>query len=98
MKLWKIGVRIFKGINNFKVYHFGSVSLRKKKELKRNKGNRLFLYKWGISSDLFIKFYLNSRKPYTGPLNDKPNINIKYLVEFIQCKIKFLLLKIFNLQ
>ena len=31
MKLWKIGVRIFKGINNFKVYHFGSITLRKKK-------------------------------------------------------------------
>ena len=31
MKLWKAGVRIFKGLNNFKVYHFGSVSLRKKK-------------------------------------------------------------------
>ena len=98
MKLWKIGVRIFKGINNFKIYHFGSVSLRKKKELKRNKGNRLFLYKWGISSDLFIKFYLNSRKPYDGPLNDKPNVNINYLIEFIRCKIKFFLLKIFNLQ
>ena len=25
MKLWKSGVRIFKGINNCKVYHFGSI-------------------------------------------------------------------------
>ena len=31
MKLWKKGVRIFKGINNFKVYHFGSITTRKKK-------------------------------------------------------------------
>ena len=23
MKLWKHGVRIFKGLNDFKVYHFG---------------------------------------------------------------------------
>ena len=30
------GVRIFKGLNNFKVYHFGSISLRKKKDLKKN--------------------------------------------------------------
>ena len=30
MKLWKIGIRIFKGLNDFKVYHFGSVVLRKK--------------------------------------------------------------------
>ena len=31
MKLWQNGVRIFKGLSNFKVYHFGSISLRKKK-------------------------------------------------------------------
>ena len=98
MKLWKLGVRIFKGINNFKVYHFGSVSTRKKKELLRNKGKRFFLQKWSISSDLFTKFYLYSRKPYNGPLSDKPNVNIKYLVEFIICKVKFFLLKVFNLQ
>ena len=75
----------------------GWISTRKKNELVRNKGKRFFLKKWGISTDLFIKFYLNSRKPYNGPLNDKPNVNVKYLVEFIQCKIKFFLLKIFNL-
>ena len=98
MKLWKAGVRIFKGINNFKVYHFGSISMRKRKQLTRNKGNRFFLQKWGISSNLFLKFYLKTRKPYSGPLNDKPNIGIKYLIEFMQCKIKFFLLKIFNLQ
>ena len=30
MKLWKEGVRIFKGLNDFKVYHFGSLTTRKK--------------------------------------------------------------------
>ena len=30
MKLWNLGIRIFKGINDFKVYHFGSIVLRKK--------------------------------------------------------------------
>ena len=29
-KLWDLGIRIFKGINKFKVYHFGSIVLRKK--------------------------------------------------------------------
>ena len=97
MKLWKIGVRIFKGINNFKVYHFGSVTTRKKMGLTPNKGKRFFLKKWGISSDLFTKFYLNTRKIYTGPLNDTPDIGVKYLIELVQCKIKLFLLKIFNL-
>ena len=31
MKLWQKGVRIFKGLNNCKVYHFGSVVTRKYK-------------------------------------------------------------------
>ena len=59
MKLWKIGIRIFKGLNDFKVYHFGSVVLRKKinKIVKGNKygstGGKIFLLKWGIT----IKFF-----------------------------------------
>lgn len=96
MKLWKIGVRIFKGINKSRVYHFGSITTRKKKGLKKTKGNRLFLLKWGISSDLFIKFYLKSNTVYDGPLKNKPTINIKYLIEFVRCKIKFTILKIFR--
>ena len=49
MKLWNIGVRIFKGINDFKVYHFGSVVLRKKLNIIKSKnkygsqGSKLFL-------------------------------------------------------
>jgi hypothetical protein len=27
MKLWNVGVRIFKGLNDCKAYHFGSVVL-----------------------------------------------------------------------
>ena len=37
MKLWKKGVRIFKGINDFKVYHFGSVVTRKSEKNDKNK-------------------------------------------------------------
>ena len=48
MKLWQNGVRIFKGLSNFKVYHFGSISLRKKKTLSVNNGTRTFLKKWKI--------------------------------------------------
>ena len=35
MKLWKEGVRIFKGLSNFKVYHFASITTRKKKNLNK---------------------------------------------------------------
>src|SRR6056300_959340 len=51
MKLWNMGIRIFKGINNFKVYHFGSIVLRKKISQISNKkygsiGAKIFLMKW----------------------------------------------------
>jgi glycosyltransferase involved in cell wall biosynthesis len=95
MKLWKEGVRIFKGINKFRVYHFGSISIRKKSNLKKNKGNRLFLIKWGISSDLFIKHYLKSNTPYNGPLLDKPIKNINFLLLLFICKIKYFFLQMF---
>ena len=51
MKLWKQGVRIFKGINDFKVYHFGSIVTRKYKNhptIKTESGSRgakIFLLK-----------------------------------------------------
>ena len=43
MKLWKEGVRIFKGLNDFKVYHFGSLTTRKKKNFIQNRGDKTFL-------------------------------------------------------
>ena len=94
MKLWKCGVRTFKGIDKFRVYHFGSISLRKKKELTRNRGNRYFLVKWGISSELFIKFYLKSNTEYDGPLKTKPLMNFQYFTNLFLCKLKFYFLKI----
>ena len=42
MKLWKEGVRIFKGLNDFKVYHFGSLTTRKKKNLFKIEGTKHF--------------------------------------------------------
>ena len=64
MKLWKEGVRIFKGINEFKVYHFGSITTRKKKDFIQNKGDRTFLKKWGITTKFFKKHYLRSKTVY----------------------------------
>ena len=97
MKLWNSGVRLFKGLNNFKVYHFGSITTRKKKNLVKNKGNRLFLKKWKISSDLFIKFYLKSNTLFNGKLEDDVKITIKYLFEYIRSKSKLFILKLVGL-
>ena len=91
MKLWNKGVRIFKGINNFRVYHFGSITTRKNKMIKKNRGDKTFLKKWGITVKFFKKHYLKSGSVYNGPLND-PHKNINYFLELLMSKIKLLFL------
>ena len=88
MKLWKNGVRVFKGINNFKVYHFSSITSRKKK-IKQNRGDRTFLKKWGITTKFFKKHYLRSKTRYLGPLED-PDKDLKYYFDLIICKFKLI--------
>jgi len=94
MKLWNEGVRIYKGINNCKVYHFGSIVTRNYKNHPTiqtesgNKGAKIFLLKWGISIDFFKKFYLRSDTQYKGEL-DNPKINIFYLINLFLCKLNY---------
>ena len=87
MKLWNSGVRIFKGLNNFKVYHFGSISMRKKKNIKKNNGTKTFLKKWGITPKFFFKFYLKTGSIYNGPLNE-PSKPLSYFLGLMICKIR----------
>ena len=101
MKLWKEGVRIFKGLSKCKVYHFGSIVTRKYKNhptIKTesgSKGGKIFLLKWGITFKFFKKHYLRSDSIYEGELSN-PNRNIKFYLELIICKLNFIYLKIFN--
>ena len=87
MKLWKEGVRIFKGLNDFKVYHFGSLTTRKKKNFVQNRGDKTFLKKWGITTKFFKKYYLKSNTKYKGPLT-KPKLSLNYIFGLMICKIK----------
>lgn len=87
MKLWKQGVRIFKGLVKFKVYHFGSITTRKKNEFKQNRGDKTFLKKWGITTKFFKKYYLKSKTKYVSPLSE-PKITFNYVFELILCKIR----------
>ena len=100
MKLWNEGVRIFKGLQNCKVYHFGSIVTRQK-EKKFNtitesgsKGSKIFLLKWGISIKFFKKYFLKSDTIYLESLKE-PVKNFNFFFDLIICKFYYLYLKIF---
>jgi glycosyltransferase involved in cell wall biosynthesis len=87
MKLWMENVRIFKGINNFKVYHFGSIVTRKYKNHPTivtesgSRGAKIFLLKWGITINFFKKYIINSDTEYHGELKSpKKNINFFFRI------------------
>ena len=98
MKLWKNGVRIFKGINDFKVYHFGSIVTRRYKDhptIKTESGSRgakIFLLKWGISINFFKKHIIKSDTKYQGELS-APIRNFKFFFHLMICKINYLYIR-----
>ncbi len=92
MKLWQLGVRLFKGLGECRVYHFSSLSLRKK---VWNNGAKTFLLKWGVSIKFFKKYYLRSDKKFDGPLKD-PNKNLSFYLDFLKCKITYFYHYIFS--
>jgi hypothetical protein len=67
MKLWKAGIRLFKGIGDCRVYHFGGKST---KRVVKNKGYYTFISKWGMTSGTFTKKILRSGEPFDGILNE----------------------------
>ncbi|HEU5054442.1 MAG TPA: glycosyltransferase [Hanamia sp.] len=67
MKLWQMGVRVFKGVAKSRVYHFGSVSVKK---VKKNEGYYRFIAKWGMAQSTFSKNYLKRGEKYSGPLSE----------------------------
>ena len=86
MKLWKNNVRLFKGLGNCRVYHFSSLSLRKK---AWNNGSKTFLLKWGISIKFFKKYYLKSDTKFNGLLTE-PNKSFFYYFDYLKCKLSYL--------
>lgn len=89
MKLWLENVRIFKCISKFKVYHFNSITTRKR-EINLNDGTKKFLLKYGFNPRFFRKYYLRSDKntAYLSNLS-KPKINFDYLFQLLINKAKF---------
>lgn len=76
MKLWHLGVRIFKGVAASRVYHFGSKSTLR---IKKNNGYRQFIKKWGITPGLFNSEYIRRGDKFTGPATEPiEDLNSKF--------------------
>ncbi len=108
LKLWNSNVRIFKGLGKCLIYHFGSVTTRKKdKNLNTylgSKANKIFIKKWGLGINFFEKYYLKGGldknknfifREYDGPLKS-PTKSLGFFLELFIIKIKFLYLKLIN--
>ncbi|PWT77476.1 MAG: family 2 glycosyl transferase [Bacteroidetes bacterium] len=67
MKLWKAGVRLFKGVSKSRAYHFGSKSVGR---VVKNKGYQTFVAKWGMTSGTFTRIFLKSGASFAGPLTE----------------------------
>jgi hypothetical protein len=89
LKLWNSGVRIFKGLSDFRVYHFGSMTTRKNKNINLNKGSQIFLKKWGYTYKFFQKYYLKHHTEYLGPLTE-PKKNIYFYFYLYICKLRLI--------
>ena len=60
-KLWKAGVRLFKGVGRSRVYHFEARSTHR---IVKNDGSTQFLRKWGITSASFMRDVLHRGEPW----------------------------------
>ncbi len=80
-KLYDAGVRIFKGFGKSLVYHFGSKTTAR---VRKNKGRKMFVMKWGLTSRTFTKKYLYLGKPYHFPLKNPSNGIMDHLLNHMK--------------
>ncbi len=83
MKLWKAGVRYFRGVGDSRVYHFQSKSTGK---VLMNPGRQQFRKKWGISASVFAGVYLRRGREFKGAL---PEAGPGYRIAFARLTAGF---------
>jgi glycosyltransferase involved in cell wall biosynthesis len=84
MKLWRAGVRDFKGLGKSLVYHFKCKSTGR---VQRNNGRKTFMKKWGFTPSYLYKQVLRVGAPYDTkqPLSFRKGLS--YLVSAIKAKM-----------
>lgn len=86
MKLWKAGVRHFRGIGRSRVYHFVSKSIER---IQMNCGRKQFLRKWGITSSSLERYVLRLGEPFDGDLPNVPQ-GLAYRFAMLKNKLQAL--------
>jgi glycosyltransferase involved in cell wall biosynthesis len=89
MKLWHMGIRVFKGLGKSKVYHFSRVSTGR---TKMNKGYHTFIQKWGFTPGYFMEHILQRGKKNVGLLPQpihSPSKNLKNLIKRVIASFKY---------
>lgn len=71
-KLWHAGVRLFKGVDRSRVYHFEARSTHR---IVKNDGSIQFLRKWGLTSASFMRDVLHRGEPWTD--NAEPSSRLR---------------------
>jgi len=108
IKLLNADVRIFKGIGKCLIYHFESITTRKKNNSTNtylgSKANKIFMMKWGMSINFFETFYLQAGldknknfnfNKYNGPLKE-PVRNFNFFLKLLIIKLNIIYLKIIS--
>jgi len=86
MKLWKAGVRLFKGLSASRAYHFGSKSV---KRIVKNEGYYKFIFKWGITSSTLTNYFLKRGNLFTESMPE-PKMTFLLLIKNIFKRIVIL--------
>ena len=81
MKLWKADIRLLKGIGSSRVYHFGSKSTSR---IRKNKGKKTFIRKWGITPRLFTDKFIKRGEVYNGELLNYNLSNMERIVSWFK--------------
>lgn len=69
MKLWLVGCRVFRVVSASRIYHFGCSTTGR---VRKNRGGREYLLKWGISQRAFINGYI--RQSATEAVTSLPDV------------------------
>ncbi len=72
-KLWKAGVRVFKGVDRSRVYHFEACSTHR---IVKNDGSTQYLRKWGITSHSFMRDVLQRGEPFDCPASENSHLTV----------------------